>query len=235
MTAGAASGAPPACTLCASPATSPFAPSPATHVDCPACGIVTLRVELHPSEEQERARYLLHRNSPEDAGYRAFLARLADPLVDRVERGAEGLDFGCGPGPTLSAVLEERGLSVRLHDPLFAPNPAALAHTWAFVTCTEVVEHLRDPRATWREMAGLVRSGGWLAVMTQPLTPARERDFAAWAYARDPTHVALYRPGALDWIAAWLGLRLDRPREDVFLFHARGVDDPSGAASVPPG
>lgn len=196
------------------------------HLDCPDCGLVALRRELHPSEEQERERYLLHRNSPEDAGYRSFLSRLVDPLVLRVRQGSEGLDFGCGPGPTLSVMLAERGLRVSLHDPLFAPNPAALARTWDFVTCTEVVEHLRDPRATWRQVAALVRPGGILGVMTQPLTPARERAFRDWAYARDPTHVSLYRPVTTDWIASRLGLRLERAREDVFLF-ARGTSPPS--------
>ena len=206
-----------ACGLCESHSLAPFAPSPALHVDCGTCGLVAVRTHLHPTDDAARERYLLHENSPADAGYRAFLARLVDPLCERMPAGAEGLDFGCGPGPTLSLMLEERGLSCALHDPMFAPNPAALARTWDFVACTEVVEHLCEPRATWRQLASLVRPGGVLAVMSQPLLPERESRFDAWAYARDPTHVALYRPRTVQWISTWLGLSLETPREDAWI------------------
>ena len=205
------------CSLCEHPGVVPFAPSPATHVDCPACGLVCLERSRHLSPDAERERYLLHQNSPEDAGYRAFLSRLADPLCERVPPGAAGLDFGCGPGPTLGVILTTRGRPTTHHDPLFAPSATALSREWDFVTCTEVVEHLREPRATWLELASLVTPGGWLGVMTQPLLPRREAAYADWAYARDPTHVALYRDRTFDWIASWLDFDLEREGDDVFL------------------
>ena len=208
------------CALCGG-ATTPFAPSPATHVDCSACGLVTLRRELHPTADAELARYRLHENSPDDPGYRAFLARLVEPLVAAVTPGSEGLDFGCGPGPTLSVMLRERGLACALHDALFSPNPGALARTWDFVACTEVVEHFREPAASWRELLSLVRPGGVLGVMTQPLTGPREARFTDWAYARDPTHLALHRPRTLDWLARAHDMALTRPRQDCWLMTRR--------------
>ncbi len=119
----------------------------------------------------ERARYETHENDPEDAGYRGFLDRLAAPLMERVvaeiPSGAEGLDFGSGPGPTLSIMLEERGMRMSLYDPFFAPDRSVLERTYDFVTCTETVEHLFEPRREFERFDRLVRPGGWLAIMTE--------------------------------------------------------------------
>jgi len=46
-----------------------------------------------------------------DPRYRRFLARLAEPLIAHLPKGARGLDFGCGPGPTLSLMLREAGFA----------------------------------------------------------------------------------------------------------------------------
>ena len=62
-----------------------------------------------------------------DAGYRRFLSKLADPLMARLAPGARGLDYGCGPGPALAAMLREAGHEVALYDPFFAPDPAPLS------------------------------------------------------------------------------------------------------------
>ena len=56
--------------------------------------------------------YQQHQNDPTDLRYRAFLNKLAAPLQQRLAKtGLQGLDFGCGPGPTLSLMLAEAGLS----------------------------------------------------------------------------------------------------------------------------
>jgi SAM-dependent methyltransferase len=51
------------------------------------------------SVEAEREYYGTHRNAVDDPGYRAWLGRLAEPLLERVRPPASGLDFGCGPAP----------------------------------------------------------------------------------------------------------------------------------------
>src|SRR5690606_18059028 len=101
------------CPLCAEPQTLAF------HRDqrrpyrrCSRCLLVFVPVAHHLSPEEERGHYLNHENSPDDTAYRRFLARLEGPLSRRLSRPCTGLDFGCGPGPTLSAVLEERGHDV---------------------------------------------------------------------------------------------------------------------------
>lgn len=105
-------------------------------------------------------------NDPEDADYRRFLARLAGPLLQRLPSDATGLDYGCGPGPALACMLREAGLQIRLFDPFFAPDPAALDDLYDFITCTETIEHFHHPAEEFARFDRMVRPGGWLAVMT---------------------------------------------------------------------
>lgn len=184
-------------------------------LDCPVCRLLYVHPAHHLDAERERAHYGLHQNHPSDAGYRRFLSRVAQPVLSRVVRGATGLDYGCGPGPTLSVMLEESGLKVHDYDPFFAPDVRALERDYDFVTCTEVVEHFSRPRLEFERLRRLLRPGGLLAVMTEVLQP--DRDVATWGYARDPTHVCFYRWETFEWIAALLGAHLTRPHPNVAL------------------
>ncbi|HEX6640119.1 MAG TPA: class I SAM-dependent methyltransferase, partial [Thermoanaerobaculia bacterium] len=183
---------------------------------CDTCGLTFVEPAQRPSTEAERARYATHRNDPDDAGYRAFLWRAAGPLLERLAPGAEGLDYGSGPGPTLSRMMREAGHPTADYDPFFAPDAAALARTYDFVTCTETAEHFFDPAAELDRIDGLLRPGGWLALMTTMRDDTL--DFADWWYARDPTHVCFYRPRTMEWIAHRHGWQLERPHPNVALF-----------------
>lgn len=180
------------------------------------CGLVFVPREFHPSAEQARSRYLLHRNDPADPGYRHFLDRLVTPLAARLSPGSTGLDFGCGPGPALSPMMAERGFPTRNHDPFFAPDPALFEERYAFITCTEVAEHFSDPRASFLRIASLIRPGGWFGLMTSP--GPEDRPLREWWYVRDPTHVSLFRERTFSWLASWLGWTMERIRTDVVLY-----------------
>lgn len=186
---------------------------------CPECGLVFAEPASHPDPEFEKAVYDLHENDSADEAYRRFLARLAGPLLERLRPGMEGLDYGCGPGPTLSVMLEEAGMRMALYDPFYVPSPAALEPRYDFVTCTEVVEHFHRPARDWQRLADLVRPGGWLGVMTR-MVPG-DRDFAAWHYKDDPTHVSFYSPRVMDWLARRLDLSVDLMQGDVVLMRRR--------------
>ena len=182
---------------------------------CDTCLATFLDPSQRPSAEVELARYRLHRNDPQDAGYRRFLSRLALPLLQRLPPARQGLDYGCGPGPALAAMLEEAGHEVALFDPFFEANPQALARVYDFITCTEVVEHFHFPGKEFRKLDGLLKPGGCLAVMTEfQMDDAR---FAGWYYRRDPTHVVFYRKATLLWIAGRHGWRCEFPSPNVAL------------------
>jgi hypothetical protein len=170
----------------------------------------------HLSSAAERARYETHRNDPTDAAYRAFLNRLAAPLIPRLPPGACGLDYGAGPGPTLSVMLAEQGFPMSNYDPFFAPDRRALHRTYDFITCTETVEHFARPGEEFARLDALLRPGGWLGVMTQ--MEESDAAFADWWYARDPTHVAFYRASTMRWIAGRFRWRIESPAASVTLF-----------------
>ena len=61
---------------------------------CPGCQATLMDPGHWLDEAAEKAIYDLHHNSPDDPGYRRFLGRLADPLMERLRPGSRGLDFG---------------------------------------------------------------------------------------------------------------------------------------------
>lgn len=192
-----------------------------TYLRCGLCELTFLTPAQRPDAAVERARYDTHRNDPADAGYRRFLDRVARPLVQRLPPPARGLDYGSGPGPTLSVMLEEQGYHVRLYDPYYAPDDDVLSGEYDFVTCTETAEHFFDPAAEFSRLASLLRPGGWLGVMTELLHD--DVEFSTWWYVRDLTHVCFYRERTFEWIAARHGMALDIvSRSVIFLQSATG-------------
>lgn len=213
---GPSSGSP-SCPLCGTHSLLPFARREGrSYHRCAVCDLVSMDPADRPGPGDEQARYATHRNDPQDQGYRDFLDRLAAPLATRLPPGSRGLDYGSGPGPTLSLMMAERGFPMRIWDPFFAPDPQPLDDRYDFITCTETMEHFHSPGEEFRRLEGLLKPGGWLGVMTGILHP--EVDFATWWYVRDPTHVAFYTPRSLAWIAARYGWTLETVGPGAVIF-----------------
>lgn len=207
------------CPLCSSES-EPYAQDRRrAYLHCPRCDLVFADPDSRLDAAAEKAHYDLHENDPADAGYRRFLSRLAEPLLTRLETGTHGLDYGSGPGPTLSVMLEEAGMVMSLYDPFYAPEAAVLNRTYDFVTCTETVEHFHHPARDWAQLTALVRPGGYLGIMTK-LVINRER-FAKWHYKNDPTHVSFYSPATFDWLGRHFGFDVHRADADVILMRKR--------------
>lgn len=186
-----------------------------TYRRCPDCLATFLDPAQRLGRQAELAHYRHHRNDPDDPRYRRFLAKLSDPLLALLPPGRSGLDYGCGPGPALAAVLREAGHVLALWDPFFAPDEGVLSETYDFITCTETAEHFFDPAAEFDRLDMMLRPGGWLAVMTCFQT---EDDlFAAWHYRKDPTHVVFYREATFRVIARQRGWTCASPAKDVVL------------------
>ncbi len=206
----------PTCPLCAS------ADHASYHRDarrdyrrCRRCALVFVPPHQRLGPDAEKAVYDRHENSPDDPGYRRFLSRLFDPLAARLAPGARGLDFGAGPGPTLSVMFEEAGHPMAIYDPFYAPDAAALERTYDFITATEVVEHLFAPGRELERLLGLLAPGGWLGLMTKRLESAEA--FADWHYILDPTHVCFFGEATFRWLAERWQLRVTFPAADVVL------------------
>lgn len=183
---------------------------------CEACEATVMDKSGWLDGRQEKEIYDLHDNNPDDEGYRHFLSKLTDPLLGKLEPGASGLDFGCGPGPALAVMLREAGMDMALYDPFFYPDKSALERRYDFITCTEVVEHLHRPAEVFRQLDALMAPGAWLGIMTCFQTD--DRRFANWHYRRDPTHIVFYREATMEWLARVHGWALYMPAKDVALF-----------------
>lgn len=209
------------CPLCAGPDTAPFhTDSRRSYLRCADCALVFVPPDHHLDRAAERAEYDLHENTVGDPGYRRFLSRLFDPLVARLRPGAEGLDFGCGPGPALAAMLGEAGHVVSLYDLFYYPDTAALARDYDFICATEVVEHLYHPGRELARLWRCLRPGGVLGVMTKLV---RDREaFAGWHYKNDPTHVCFFSRETWRWWAQRQGAVLEFEGADVILLTRPG-------------
>ncbi|WP_374763701.1 class I SAM-dependent methyltransferase [Yunchengibacter salinarum] len=187
---------------------------------CAACLLVFVPAPFHLDARAEKAEYDAHDNRVDDPGYRRFLSRLADPVLDRLTPGARVLDFGCGPGPALLAMLREAGHDARGYDPFYAPDPAPLSGRYDAITLSEVAEHLAAPGAVFRRLWGLLEPGAFLAVMTKRQTAPEA--FARWHYIRDRTHVCFFHDTTVHWLARHLGGEADLLGPDVFLIRKGG-------------
>ncbi len=188
---------------------------------CEQCKLVFVPPTEHLSLEDEKAIYDYHENDPNDPGYRQFLSRLATPLNNLLPLHSRGLDFGCGPGPTLSLMLREQGHTVYEYDPFYANDPALLEQKYDFICATEVVEHLRQPQEVFERLFSMLRPEGVLGIMTKTIPQLSK--FSDWHYTRDLTHIAFYDAATLRHIARNYGYRLDILRSDVAIFSPSGA------------
>jgi hypothetical protein len=186
---------------------------------CAECSLLFVSPDEYLDEEAEKKRYDLHTNSSGDPGYKNYLRKVSDPLCERLSKGSSGLDFGSGPGPTLSKILQEQGHEMRIYDYFYAKDEAVLKQKYDFITSTEVVEHLYDPHSVLDQLWGMLKAEGLLALLTQ-LYPAREL-FDEWYYKNDPTHVCFYSLPTMSWLASKWDAQLESVGKDLFIFKKR--------------
>ncbi len=184
---------------------------------CPECSLVFVEPAYYLTVEQEKACYDLHQNSPDDPAYRRFLGRLCEPLCERVTAPAAGLDFGSGPGPTLSLMFVERGYDMAIYDPFFADDRSVLDRQYDFISCTEVVEHLHRPGEVLTQLLAMLKPGGWLGLMTKLVRDVQS--FATWHYKLDPTHVVFFSHATFSGWAQRQNVMVEFIGEDVILIH----------------
>jgi 2-polyprenyl-3-methyl-5-hydroxy-6-metoxy-1,4-benzoquinol methylase len=169
------------------------------------------------SAAAEKAEYDKHQNSPHDTGYRRFLGRLFTPLMAKLAPNARGLDFGSGPGPTLSVMFEEQGYPMAIFDPFYAPDASVLTQTYDFITATEVVEHLSQPGQVLTQLSAQLEPEGYLGLMTKRITSAEA--FARWHYISDPTHISFFSEETFRWWAQKNSLGVEFPGPDAVILY----------------
>jgi SAM-dependent methyltransferase len=183
---------------------------------CPTCLLVFVLPYQFLSPEAEKLVYDQHQNSPDDLAYRRFLGRLFEPTAQQLAPHSSGLDFGSGPGPTLSVMFAEAGHNMRIYDPFYAPEIAPLQQQYDFITSSEVVEHLHQPRQELDRLWSCLKPRGVLGIMTKRVLDANA--FSRWHYKNDPTHVSFFSTETFQWLADYWGAAVTFHDKDVVLF-----------------
>ena len=126
------------------------------------------------------------------------------------------MDFGSGPGPTLSLMFEELGYPMNIYDHFFADDGNALKQKYDFITATETVEHLHHPKTELDRLWRILKPGGILGIMTKLVIDRGA--FSNWHYKNDSTHVCFFSQLTFTWLANLWQAKLEFYDNDVILF-----------------
>ena len=187
---------------------------------CQICDLVYVPMDYYLTKDAEKAVYDLHENSPKDPEYRRFLSRLFIPMQDRINPKSRGLDFGSGPGPTLSLMFEEAGHEMANYDPFYAKNESVWEIAYDFITASEVVEHLHHPGKSLDRLWACLKPDGNFGVMTKMVL--NREVFADWHYKMDPTHVSFFSINTFAWLGEHWKTKPEFVDNDVILLRKNG-------------
>lgn len=163
---------------------------------CAQCYLIFVDKQFLPSRDSEKERYQTHQNGPQYPGYVSFLKQALLPTLPYLSKEMSGLDYGCGPVPTLSVLLKEEGLRCDDYDPFFYPELPDKKYD--FIFSTEAAEHFFKPSEELIRIEKLLNPGGILTIMTELWYD--QALFPDWYYAKDFTHVSFYHLKTIDKI-----------------------------------
>lgn len=119
-------------------------------------------------------------------------------MMEKIGKACKGLDFGSGPGPTLSVMFEEKGHNMNIYDSFYQKDLSVFEQKYDFITATEVIEHLSDPLFELDRLWNCLKPGGYFGIMTK--RPPEKKKFQQWHYKNDDTHIAFYSKETFRWI-----------------------------------
>ncbi len=162
---------------------------------CRNCSYIS-RDEAHRlSADDEKKRYQLHNNSPDNPGYVEWINRFLDFIFKSpLPGGRLILDFGSGPEPVMAGMMENLGYRVFTEDPFFSPEKPG--GCFQLITSLEVFEHLQNPYETLVHLASRLTENGRLCISTEFIPDDMGR-FEYWRYRSDETHIGLFTADGL--------------------------------------
>jgi len=189
------------------------------YIKCTNCDIVFVPKKFFVSKQEEKAKYDNHQNSPTNKGYKEFLNRLLTPLCTLIPKNSHGLDFGSGPGPTLSILMTDNGYNMDIYDYFYHNEPQVFEKKYDFITSTEVIEHLHNPYQEITKLWSMLNENGVLGIMTA-FRPDDE-EFKTWYYKRDLTHVRFFTKNSFLWLCEKLEADIIIPQDGVVILKKR--------------
>jgi hypothetical protein len=175
---------------------------------CNKCEFIFKNPADFVSSEDELKQYNNHNNTVESPGYVEMFETFIDATFAPYESEIKNvLEFGSGPGPVLSKILKMHGLDVDIYDKYYAKEKVYEGKKYNLITSTEVIEHIQNPKELFEFFSAHLKSGGYLALMTQFHTNS-SHDFKKWWYKNDPTHICFFRPKTFEVLAKMNGFEV---------------------------
>ena len=171
---------------------------------CENCYLISAEKKHLLDKESEKARYATHQNGIQFDGYVDFLRQAIDPALKFISKDMAGLDYGCGPDPTLSEILNREGYKCENYDPFFVKHD--LNKKFGFIFSTEVFEHFFDPGKEIQKIGELLDGNGVLIVMTDRWESLDH--FSDWYYLNDSCHVCFYHTKTFAYICRQFGFNI---------------------------
>lgn len=175
---------------------------------CSNCGFIAQDRDELITFSDERVEYDRHENNIENEGYVNFFKRFIDAsLIPYAELG-DGLDFGSGPEPVLSQVMtRDYDVTPDIYDLHYQPKKVYEGKLYDFIVSTEVIEHVKDPKAILKLFHEHLKPGGIAAIMTL-FHEDEDEKFLKWWYRRDVTHISFFVPMTFEVLAEEVGFDL---------------------------
>jgi hypothetical protein len=176
---------------------------------CNHCEFVSKDETDYITQEHELKIYKNHKNSIDDKKYVSYLKKFIDSaLIPFIGQAKYGLDYGSGPEPVLSQILDQDyGLQVDIYDKFFSTEEVFTGKEYDFITSTEVIEHIADPVETFQLLKNHLNHNGVLAMMTL-FHPLNDELFVKWHYNRDRSHISFFSGKTFEYLAEILDLKL---------------------------
>lgn len=175
-----------------------------TYYSCGDCELIFVDPTQRLSREDEKNQYLVNANTLDEEAHIAVLNQIIEPALAYINEDMKGLDYGCGPDPLLSKLLEKKSLRCYNYDPLFDfGHPEEI---YDYIFATECLENFFVPAVDLKRMDDMLKSGGYLFITTSQ-SPSIEK-FEDWNYRHDPTHVSFYNLETFNYIAKKLKYHL---------------------------
>ncbi len=175
---------------------------------CGYCGFSWAHPDSLPDEAAAAQRYSNHRNDAADQGYTQFLSGIIEKAFFYYSGKPESvIDWGSGPSPVASRMLEGLGLSVFSWDPNFSSSEIPRKEFYDLGVCIETAEHFIHPRKDFADFFRTLKPGAYAVIHTH-LAPADDDAFLRWWYIEDITHVSFYSRYSLEILGAMVSARV---------------------------
>ena len=174
-----------------------------TYHMCSHCKFLSKTDEFIPDHDKEYNRYLKHDNN-DNEDYINYQKKFFHDINNYL--GENVLDFGCGNNHILANIIRNNGYICDYYDLYFYPDSNYKKTSYDAIILEEVIEHLKDPLNTLKDLVCYLNSGGNLIIKTMfiPNDIMQKK----WWYLRDTTHISFFDLETFSYLSKLLSLQI---------------------------